>query len=105
MVNWDPCNAYYVGERPFPDGYQNVRDLVTHVHLKDCLTEKESGKKKYVPIGGGEVGLLDQIRALKSDAYDGFISIETHFAPRVKGTRECWEGLLGILKEIDEKPE
>ncbi len=105
LVNWDPCNAYYAGECPYPDGYQNVRDLITHVHLKDCVTDRESGKKKYVPIGEGEVGLRDQIRALKSDAYDGFASIETHFAPKVKGTKECWESLLRILREMGEKPE
>jgi len=105
LVNWDPCNAYHIEEHPFPNGYRKVRDLITHVHLKDCITDKESGRKKYVPIGEGEVGLRDQIRALKSDAYHGFVSIETHFAPRVKGTRECWEGLLRILKEMGEKPE
>jgi len=42
---------------------------------------------------------------LKSDAYGGFVSVETHFAPRVKETRECWEGLQRILEEIGEKPE
>jgi sugar phosphate isomerase/epimerase len=34
-VNWDPGNAYRAGEAPFPDGYQAVRGLIGHVHVKD----------------------------------------------------------------------
>jgi len=57
-----------------------VKDLSVHVHLKDSTIDKKTGKKMCVLFGEGEVGLLDQIKALKSNAYNGFISIETHFA-------------------------
>ena len=104
LVNWDPCNAYTAGEQP-SEGHKHVKDLMVHVHLKDCFIDEKMGKAKYVPFGEGDVGLLDQIRALKSDAYSGFISIETHFSPKVKGTFQCWQKLQGFLEEIGEKPE
>jgi len=105
LVNWDPCNAYGAGECPFPDGYEHVKDLLLHVHLKDCVIDNKTGKKKYVLFNEGEVRLFDQIKALKSDSYNGFISIETHFAPKVKGTLKCWTELQKILEEIGEKVE
>ncbi len=105
LVNWDPCNAYYAGEHPFPEGYSHARNLTAHVHLKDCVTDRNTGERTYVPIGKGEVGLRELLAGLKVDIYRGFISIETHFTPKVKGTRECWEGLLKLLEEVNEKPE
>jgi sugar phosphate isomerase/epimerase len=105
FVNWDPCNAYRAGERPFPDGYEHVKDLLLHVHLKDCIIDNEAVEEKYVPFNEGEVRLFDQIRALKSNSYKGFISIETHLKPKVEGTLKCWTALRKFLEEIGEKVE
>jgi len=100
-VNWDPCNAYFVGE-DIIDGYRCVRPLVSHVHLKDCVTDKRTGAKRYVAIGSGELGLAQQLKLLKEDGYGGYVTIETHFGPRVKGTKECFEGLKRLLASIGE---
>ena len=100
-VNWDPGNAYFAGEDAL-EGYRHVRDLVAHVHLKDCVTDRLTGAKGYVPIGQGEVGLEEQVRLLKEDRYLGHLTIETHFGPKVKGTKECLDGLRAILSRLGE---
>jgi len=100
-VNWDPCNAFYAGETPYPTGYNWVKRFVKHVHLKDARAE-ETGATKIVAIGSGDLNLQGQVEALKRDGYAGFLTIETHFTPRVRGTRESLQGLRGILSRIGE---
>jgi len=102
-VNWDPCNAYVAGERAFA-GYGYVRDLVVHVHLKDAIIDNKTGRKTYVPLGEGEVGIFDQIKRLVSDGYKNFLSIETHMSRnKVKNTLTCLRNLQLFLKEIGER--
>ncbi|MGH3026276.1 MAG: sugar phosphate isomerase/epimerase family protein, partial [Gaiellaceae bacterium] len=80
---WDPCNAFFdeSGERPFPDGYQQVRDLTIHVHLKDARRDAAAGRPKLTPLGDGAIDVAGQLRALVRDGYTGFVSLETHWRP------------------------
>jgi len=103
-VNWDPGNAYTKGEGA-SEGYRHVRDLVAHVHLKDVRTDPASGEKRYVTIGQGELKFEEQLRSLRADRYEGYLTIETHFKPPVKGTKECFEGLKSILSLMGEDVE
>jgi sugar phosphate isomerase/epimerase len=34
-ANWDPCNGYGTAERPFPEGYDAVKQYIANVHVKD----------------------------------------------------------------------
>ncbi|MBV9498051.1 MAG: sugar phosphate isomerase/epimerase [Acidobacteriaceae bacterium] len=37
MLNWDPCNCYEMGERPFPSvGNRLDHSRISHIHLKDA---------------------------------------------------------------------
>ncbi len=77
-VVWDPCNALVSGENPFPEGYRRMAaDRIVHVHAKDCFVNN------HTPTFGalGECGIdwRGQIRALVSDGYKGYISLETHW--------------------------
>lgn len=101
---WDPGNAHAAGEsRPYPDGYERIKDKIVHVHLKDSIFV--DGKHYWVPIGEGEVDYEGQLRALKRDGYQGVISIETHYAPpggsKAEGTRRSLEGLMRIIEKIE----
>lgn len=80
---WDPCNAFFddAAEAPFPQGYEAVRDRVVHVHLKDAARSAHGAKTELTPLGEGQVGIAEQLRALEQDGYDGFISLETHWRP------------------------
>ncbi|MGC8863837.1 MAG: sugar phosphate isomerase/epimerase family protein, partial [Armatimonadota bacterium] len=89
---WDPGNAFLAGEKPFPDGYEAIKSHVAHVHVKDAEL-LASGKKRFVVVGEGEVDYPRQLAALKSDGYDGYISLETHYRPFAgtpeQGSRLC----------------
>ena len=72
---WDPGNSSRAGSVcPYPDEYESIKDLVSHVHMKSfnpatgswCLTQE------------GAVDWQGQLRALSDDGYDGFLVIETH---------------------------
>lgn len=80
---WDPCNAYYesAAERPYPDGYAQVRDLIVHVHLKDAARDPGATKPRLTPLGDGDIDVAGQLRALVRDGYSGFVSLETHWRP------------------------
>lgn len=72
---WDPGNSSRAGSTsPYPDEYNNIKDLVSHVHMKN-----------FDPVTGSwclmEKGVVDwpaQLVALRNDGYDGFLVIETH---------------------------
>lgn len=76
---WDPGNILFdgEGERPYPDGYDAVRELVRHFHLKDAV--RIDGVPSVVPVGEGQVDFQGQLQRLLADGYDGYISLETHY--------------------------
>jgi len=101
--NWDPGNAVMLKEVPYPDGYNEVRGLFAHMHVKDVRRDAATGKVTWAPVGGGFVDWRGQIKALRDDKYEGTVSLETHYrrpdGNRMESTRESLEGLLKIIKE------
>ena len=100
-INWDPGNAFFAGDDPYPTGYQAVRGRVQHVHFKDAMRD-ENGALCYV--ANGAVDWAGQIRALVADEYDGFISIETHIRPKVDCARAALERLRSLMAVAQEGP-
>lgn len=99
---WDPGNAFFLGETPFPEGYEAIRPYLAHVHVKDAAWG-ENGKPRWVIVGEGEIDVRGQIRALLRDGYQGHFSLETHYRPASgdpeMGTRVCLQGMLHLLRE------
>jgi len=81
---WDPGNNIWDQscDTPYPDGYSYVRDNIIHVHIKDGVQQGSEGKPECVAFGEGEVDYPGQLRALKKDRYEGYLSLETHWRPR-----------------------
>ena len=100
-INWDPGNAFFAGDYPFPEGYTSVRGLVRHVHFKDALRDLD-GQPHYVLEG--QVNWADQIKALSADGFDGFISIETHLRLKVTSGRAALNRLRKLLKAAQDSP-
>lgn len=98
-INWDPGNAFFADDDPYPTGYQAVRGRVQHVHFKDAMRDA-NGAFHYV--ANGEVDWAGQIRALVADDYDGFISIETHIRPKVASARAALERLRSLITVAQE---
>jgi sugar phosphate isomerase/epimerase len=75
---WDPCNEIYADEgvTPFPDAYEQVKQWMVHVHVKDAVKKPEPDIRR---LGEGDVDWLGQLKALKADGYTEYISMETHW--------------------------
>lgn len=99
---WDPGNGFFAGEKPFPEGYNAIRNFVEHVHVKDAEL-LASGKYCFIVCGEGEVDFKGHLAALKAEGYKGYLSIETHYKPfggtAEQGTRLSLQGLLKLLSE------
>ena len=99
--NWDPGNAVMLGEVPFPDGYNAVRGLFPHMHVKDARKNPQTGKIQWAPVGGGVIDFKGQFQALHRDKYEGTMSLETHYrrpdGNKIESTRESLEGLLKVI--------
>lgn len=103
-VLWDPGNEAYTGRRAFPDGYDCVKHVLAHVHLKDAAVT-EAGSR-CVPIGRGTVDFAGQFAALAKAGYDGLFTIETHYVPdggtQADGSEQTWAGLQNILSQMEQ---
>jgi sugar phosphate isomerase/epimerase len=70
---FDPANALRCGDTPYPDGYAHVKPWLRQVHVKDL---DENGT--VVPAGFGRANWPALLKALRSDGYQGFVSLEPH---------------------------
>lgn len=98
-VLWDPGNEAYTGRPAFPDGYEAVKRVLAHVHLKDAAIGPTG--PAVVPIGSGAVDYAGQLKVLERDGYAGLFSIETHFVPAggtpADGSEQSLLGLRRLL--------
>lgn len=62
--------------------YEQVREHVVHVHIKDCLNppEGETEPARYCMPGDGQARLREILAALLADGYQGAFAIEPHIA-------------------------
>jgi sugar phosphate isomerase/epimerase len=98
---WDSANFVQVGVRPFTDGYALLRPHLEYVQVKDAL--RASGE--VVPAGHGDGELVETVRALRDDGFDGFFSLEPHLSTAhslggFSGPElftEAWEAFTTIL--------
>jgi sugar phosphate isomerase/epimerase len=99
-VVWDPANAYVSGEIPYPDGYGCLpADRIAHVHAKDCRLEGQ--RPIWCEMGEGGVDWKGQIKALATDGYQGWISLETHWVgpcgDKLAGSIICGRNLKALV--------
>jgi len=99
MHNWDPCNAYEMGEQPFPKTWDELdHSRISHIHLKDAAG------KDWKPIGTGEINFAGQFQALKNLNYAGTLSLETRYVGERQGqynsSIESMNGLIDVLRKV-----
>ena len=103
-ILWDPCNAMYCTERPYPDGYMNGRKYIGHIHIKDAKIDIARAAVEFRSLGTGDMApyLLDIAKALKADHYDGIVSLEANYRPKggefIDGTRASIGHFLRIFR-------
>ncbi|PYV87983.1 MAG: hypothetical protein DMG05_16390 [Acidobacteria bacterium] len=58
-----------------------------------------------MPVGKGEIDSLGQLRALMNDAFQGTLSLETHYERPDKNkelaSRESLQGLLEVVRKVE----
>ena len=102
--NWDPGNHCGATKEDFRAPYAALRDKMVHCHVKDSRWDAK-GNRKVVPPGEGDVDWLGQLQALAADGYDGLLVLETHFQPKIAGSRSCFERICELLGEVGEPVE
>jgi sugar phosphate isomerase/epimerase len=73
---WDAANFVQVGVRPFTEGYALLRPYVDYIQVKDAVLADAS----VVVAGAGDGEVVETVRALRADGFDGFFSLEPHLA-------------------------
>ena len=95
-ILWDIPNTMYCTEVPYPDAYEQIKDYIGHIHLKDCQVDISRATVRFCRLGEGDVApYLEGIaNALLRDNYQGGISLESVYRPD-NGTFEdgFWESL------------
>lgn len=71
---WDAANFVQVGVQPFDEGWQLIRPFLVYMQIKDAVR----GTGQVVTAGKGDGQMLQTIRALRADGFDGFFSLEPH---------------------------
>ena len=78
---WDPCNCLYLDgeEDPVGEAFDAVAGLVGHVHIKDARRSGSKAAPTCIEVGTGQLDFLRHFRALKTNGYRGWVTLETHW--------------------------
>jgi sugar phosphate isomerase/epimerase len=101
-VAWDAANFVQVGVRPFTEGFTMLRPYLEYVQIKDALL----ATGEVVPAGRGDGEVVETIRELRRDGFQGFFSLEPHLSQAhalggFSGPElftEAWKAFTDILK-------
>lgn len=82
-VMWDPANSLFCADVPFPDAYEEIKDVMGHIHMKDVRVNIPKAEVVCCPLGEGDMApyLKPLADALKKDNYGGVISFESVYRP------------------------
>lgn len=82
-VLWDPGNSLYCAERPYPDGYDALRGILAHLHIKDVRVDIPEATIEQCRFGTGQMApyFTDLAASLERDGYEGIVSFESVHRP------------------------
>ncbi|MEK4516004.1 sugar phosphate isomerase/epimerase family protein [Paenibacillus sp. FSL H8-0122] len=82
-ILWDPANTLFHSETPFPDAYEELKDHIGHIHIKDGTVDIRKSIITSTNVGeGAMVPYMEAIaQALTKDNYSGVVSLENFFVP------------------------
>lgn len=97
---WDPANAFFAGENPFPEGYRLLpNERIGLVHLKDAVRKPDGKKNEFACMGRGQIDYVGQFRALMQDGFKGSLVLETHWKGAGTTEESSLQSMAG-LKEL-----
>jgi len=101
QITWDPGNAQWRDEKPYPDGYSHLPPArIGHVHCKDASRRGNGTAWEWQAMGRGIIDWAGQFAALKKDGYRRACTLETHWrgagSPEAS-SRESFAGMKALL--------
>lgn len=101
-IMWDTGNNVYSGERQFPEGYEAVKDYLVHVQVKDVKADPVNALMEFCPLGEGDLAqqLSPLADALRTDAFEGVISLENVYRPTELTARESFARSVDTFVDI-----
>ncbi|MDA0346662.1 MAG: sugar phosphate isomerase/epimerase [Verrucomicrobia bacterium] len=102
-ILWDPANSLYCNEQAWPDGYEALKGgYLGHLHIKDVIVDIPKATVQVCELGTGQLGpQLEPIaKALKADAYDGVISLESVYHPDGGTYEDGFRASIARFKEL-----
>jgi len=101
-IIWDISNTLSCCEIPYPDGYEQIQPVISHIHLKDAEVYPNKATVHFRELGKGHLGLyLENIaKALKRDNYNGVISYESVYAPDGGTFEDGFRASIPTFKKI-----
>jgi len=100
---WDPCNSLYCNEKTYPDGYEAIRGgYLGHIHIKDAEVDIPNATVVFKALNTGHMApyLDDLANALRSDNYDGVISLESVYRPEGGNLEDGFRASVSVLKQL-----
>jgi 3-dehydroshikimate dehydratase len=104
---FDPANFVQCGIKPYTDAFPLLEPYIEYIHIKDALASDHS----VVPSGDGDGQVTEILKAVKSQGYEGFLSLEPHLVEA--GTFSGFSGpdlfqvaskaLKNVLADINEE--
>jgi sugar phosphate isomerase/epimerase len=100
-ILWDIPNTLYCAEKPYPDAYEEIREYIGHIHLKDCRVDIPRATVTFCPLGQGDMApyLDDIFGALKRDDYRGSVSYESVYRPAGGDFEDGFKASLPVLQK------
>jgi len=114
--NLDATNFYQAGCEAFPYAYEILKHVIGYVHIKNgCIYMPEAGHLDvwkggrmsghltnqwiyYTLPDQGAVNIVGLINKLKSDAYDGFLTLEPHSS--LDNVISYYDTAIPLLREL-----
>jgi sugar phosphate isomerase/epimerase len=90
----DTANFVNGREEPYPAGYEAVQPWLEYLHIKDFA----DGKCRAAGEGAGRFPEL--LARLKSDGWDGYMSLEPHLGGGAEGFRYAARALKGCMAAL-----
>ena len=101
-IIWDIPNTLYCTEIPFPDAYDEIKDYIGHIHVKDCKSNISRATVQFCQLGTGDMApyLEDIAGALKRDKYQGVVSYESVYRPDNGTFEDGFRESLPAMKQL-----
>ena len=101
-ILWDIPNTLYCTDVPYPDAYEEVKDYLAHIHIKDSVIDIARATVRFCPLGEGGMApyLQDILSALERDDYQGVVSIESVYRPDNGTFEDGYRQTLPVLRDL-----